>query len=132
MNHEVQFSMRKLLAIALALLAANTAFTQTSSIRSDKEPDAKLSKFTAAQLLEDFQIARRALEEGHSGIYRYTPKTRLDQIFNDAGRSLDHPMDAYEFEIRSINGLSASRGDLLRGGERIQSRFARNNTGLSH
>ncbi len=90
--------MRKLLAFAFALLLpANSAFTQTSGIRPDEKPDARLSKFTAAQLLEDFQIARRALEEGHSGIYRYTPKARLDQIFDEAARSLDHPMDAYEF-----------------------------------
>lgn len=88
--------MRKLLAIAFTLLlAANLAFTQTSIIKPGEPP--VLSKFTPAQLLEDFQIARHALEEGHSGIYRYTPKARLDQIFDQAARSLDHPMDAYEF-----------------------------------
>jgi hypothetical protein len=88
--------MRKSLAIAFTLLlAANLAFTQTPIIKPGEGPVP--SKFTAAQLLEDFQIARRALEEGHSGIYRYTPKARLDQIFDEAARSLDHPMNAYEF-----------------------------------
>ena len=28
----------------------------------------------AAKLREDLHILRRALEEGHSGVYRYTPK----------------------------------------------------------
>ena len=88
--------MRRLFAIALPLLlASNFAFTQTPISTSDKA--AALSKFTTSQLLEDFQIARGALEEGHSGIYRYTTKARLDQIFDQAARSLNHPMDAYEF-----------------------------------
>ncbi|HKP14058.1 MAG TPA: hypothetical protein VJZ91_18190 [Blastocatellia bacterium] len=46
---------------------------------------------------EDFQVARRALEEGHSGIYRYTPKPQLDRTFDAAARALDRPMDVYEF-----------------------------------
>ena len=90
--------MKKLLALAFALLLpANFAYTKTAGIWADENPDAALPKFTTAQLLEDFQIARRALEEGHSGIYRYTPKATLDQIFDKASKTLDHPMDAYEF-----------------------------------
>lgn len=54
-------------------------------------------KFSPQQLQEDFQIARRALEDGHPGLYRYTTKTEMDRIFDQAGRSLDHPMDFYEF-----------------------------------
>jgi hypothetical protein len=54
-------------------------------------------KFEPRQLREDFQIARRSLEEGHSGLYRYTKKAELDRIFDEAERSLDHPMDVYEF-----------------------------------
>src|SRR5215211_8592173 len=30
-------------------------------------------------LRQDFQIARRALEEAHGGIYRYTSKTEMDR-----------------------------------------------------
>jgi len=91
--------MKRLLAVACALLLlpASFAFSQASTAASGGNADANLPKFTPAQLLEDFQIARRSLEEGHSGIYRYTPKARLDQIFDQAARSLNHPMDAYEF-----------------------------------
>jgi hypothetical protein len=56
-----------------------------------------LPVFTPEQLREDFQVARRALEEGHSGIYRYTSKPQLDRTFDAAARSLDRPMNAYEF-----------------------------------
>ena len=58
---------------------------------------APLPKLTPEQLAEDFQIARRALEEGHSGIYRYTSKADMDRIFEAAGRSLNRPIDALEF-----------------------------------
>jgi hypothetical protein len=90
--------MRRLLAIVVFLLPlSNLALTQTPVTKSDLKSDANLPRFKPAQLLEDFQIARRALEEGHSGIYRYTPKHRLDEIFDQAARSLDRPMDAVEF-----------------------------------
>src|SRR5678815_4712788 len=89
--------MRRLLTIPIFLvLLANLALTQAPVAKPDLKSDS-LPKFTPAQLLEDFQIARSALEEGHSGIYRYTPKSKLDQIFDEAARSLDHPMNAYEF-----------------------------------
>src|SRR5262245_44041793 len=54
-------------------------------------------KFEPSRLLTDFRIARRALEEGHSGIYRYTSKKDLDQLFDQAERSLTTPMNAVEF-----------------------------------
>jgi len=60
--------------------------------------------FVAAQdkigpklLLDDFRIARTSLEEGHSGIYRYTSKADLDREFDAAMKRIDHPMTAFEF-----------------------------------
>src|SRR5262249_33058675 len=46
---------------------------------------------------EDFRILRGALEEGHPGIYRYTPKAELDKRFDQAEQALDRPMNVYEF-----------------------------------
>jgi hypothetical protein len=48
-------------------------------------------------LRDDFRILRGALEEAHPGIYRYTPKTELDRLFDHAEKSLDRPMNVYEF-----------------------------------
>jgi hypothetical protein len=73
------------LAIALVLAAPDSARAQTNT------------KFEPKQLREDFQIARQSLEEGHPGLYRYTKKAELDRIFDEAEKSLDHPMDFYEF-----------------------------------
>jgi hypothetical protein len=49
------------------------------------------------KLLADFRIARKALEEGHSGIYRYTSKEELDRLFNQAEQSLIKPLSLPEF-----------------------------------
>jgi ketosteroid isomerase-like protein len=65
--------------------------------RLPKQAATQLQKYEREKLLEDFQIARRALEEGHSGIYRYTGKEELNRIFDEAAKSLDKPMDALEF-----------------------------------
>jgi hypothetical protein len=46
-----------------------------------------------AQAQADFQLARRALEEAHGGIYRYTAREDLDRVFDQAAARLDHPMD---------------------------------------
>src|SRR5579883_385236 len=54
-------------------------------------------KFEPQQLREDFQIARRCLEEAHPGLYRQTKKVELDRVFDDAENSLNRPMDFYEF-----------------------------------
>lgn len=54
-------------------------------------------RFEPKQLQEDFRIARQALEEGHSGLYRYTQKAELDRRFEAALKSLDHPMNGLEF-----------------------------------
>jgi hypothetical protein len=49
------------------------------------------------KLREDLRILRQALEEGHPGIYRYTPKAKLDQAFDRADQALNRPMNVYEF-----------------------------------
>jgi C-terminal processing protease CtpA/Prc len=54
-------------------------------------------KFEREKLVEDFQVARQALEEGHSGIYRYTKKADLDRVFDATLKSIDRPMDVFEF-----------------------------------
>ena len=61
------------------------------------QAEANVPQFSPEQLREDFQIAREALEEGHSGIYRYTTKAKMDEVFERAAHSLDRPMNAYEF-----------------------------------
>ena len=49
------------------------------------------------KLKEDLTILYAALQEGHPGIYRYTPKPQLDAVFAHAAAQIDHPMTALEF-----------------------------------
>jgi hypothetical protein len=58
---------------------------------------ASLERVPPEKLREDFRILRGALEEGHPGIYRYTPKAELDQRFDQAEKALTRPMNVYEF-----------------------------------
>lgn len=98
---------RKALAVAFSCAACWLALGLCGSIFSARSPAGKVSlpmslagttrKFSPAQLAEDFQITRRALEQGHIGIYRYTSKAVMDGVFDRMAMSLDKPMDALEF-----------------------------------
>jgi Peptidase family S41 len=59
--------------------------------------DATDEEFEPEKLRADFRIAREALEEGHSGIDRYTSKKELDSVFDEAEKSLSKPMSVLEF-----------------------------------
>jgi hypothetical protein len=54
-------------------------------------------KIEPGLLQEDFKVFRSALEEGHSGIYRYTPKTAMGQAFDAAAKQVAGPMSVLEF-----------------------------------
>jgi hypothetical protein len=77
-----------------ALFQQGTAPSQ----KNDSPPAAgAANRVPPEQLREDFLILRRALEEGHPGIYRYTTRTELDKRFEEAEKALDRPMTVYEF-----------------------------------
>jgi hypothetical protein len=54
-------------------------------------------KIEPEKLRADFKLARQALEEGHSGIYRYTAKDKLDDLFDRTEKSLTQPLTMIEF-----------------------------------
>jgi hypothetical protein len=74
-----------------------SAMVLTLQLTASALATAEAAKFTPAQLKEDLRIARHALEEGHPGLYRLTKKAEMDRAFDEAEKSLDHPMDFYEF-----------------------------------
>jgi uncharacterized protein (TIGR03435 family) len=59
-------------------------------------PDSSV-RYTPAELRRDLRILRDALEEGHPGIYRFTPKPAMDRAFDRAAAQLTRPMTALEF-----------------------------------
>ena len=66
-----------------------------ATLAAAQEPVA--AKIEPKLLQEDFRVARSALEEGHSGIYRYTPKADLDRAFDAAAKQIIEPMTPLEF-----------------------------------
>jgi len=77
---------------------------------SKKEEFDPEKKFTAKQLRDDFILLRNALEEGHGGLYRYTPKEELDQQFEGIFRNIDQPLTEVEF-LRLLYPLIANIND---------------------
>ena len=59
--------------------------------------EARGEELDPEKLRADFRIARQALEEGHSGLYRYTSKEELDRVFDQAEKSLTKPMSMLAF-----------------------------------
>lgn len=70
--------MRVILVAALALTASLAAAPQ-----ADLSPTA---------MREDFDVLRRAVEEAHGGLHRFTPKADLDKRFDAARAGLTAPM----------------------------------------
>lgn len=54
-------------------------------------------KYAVDELKEDFMLLRTALEEAHAGLYYYTPKEGLDDLFDRLFAGLDHPKTELEF-----------------------------------
>jgi hypothetical protein len=68
------------------------------------------NKFTPEQLKSDLKILRDALEEGHGGLYYYTPKEKLDMQFDSILKNLDHSQNEIEF-FRLLAPLIANIND---------------------
>jgi len=76
--------------------------------------------FAVAELREDFALLRGALEEAHSGLYRYSSKADIDRMFDAAAARLVEPMTELQFlgviapVVAGVNdghtGLRPSRG----------------------
>ena len=68
-----------------------------ANVEASLPPGVVGKKIEPDKLVVDFRLARQALEEGHSGIYRYTAREKLDGLFDVAEKSLNRPMNAVEF-----------------------------------
>jgi C-terminal processing protease CtpA/Prc len=83
------------------------------SIRAQEGPNEAFDPekiFTPDQLKDDFAVFRDALEEGHGGLYRYTPKEELDRQFNSILKKLSLPLTETEF-LRILAPLIANIND---------------------
>jgi uncharacterized protein (TIGR03435 family) len=64
--------------------------------RATPLPDSSVV-YTFSELRRDLHVLHDALEEGHPGIYRYTPKAEVDRSFQQVEAQLTHSLTALEF-----------------------------------
>ncbi|MEQ1693683.1 MAG: S41 family peptidase, partial [Gemmatimonas sp.] len=87
------------LAITLVILIANIATAQAIPAR-----------LSAAQAQQDIDVARKALEEAHGALYRFTPKPELDRKFDALRARANKEMSRREF-FGLVNELLVATGD---------------------
>src|SRR5262249_21824728 len=100
MNRRPNMRKHLLLAILISLLnplpgaagfqsgAGNASRTQGSSVTGTLQP---------AEAQADFDLMRKALEEAHGGLYRYSTKDEMDKAFEAQRAKLSRPMTKLGF-----------------------------------
>jgi C-terminal processing protease CtpA/Prc len=68
--------------------AGNASVTQSSSVTGKLQP---------AEAQADFDLMRRALEEAHTGLYRFSTKAEMDKAFDAQRAKLSRPVTKLEF-----------------------------------
>jgi hypothetical protein len=77
-----------LMAASLQSGAGNVSGAQSSSVTGQLQP---------AEAQADFDLMRKALEEAHSGLYRFSTKAEMDRAFDAHRARLNRPMTKAEF-----------------------------------
>ena len=85
-----------LLAVISAAGALVAVPTRSQASLSSVEVDAA-SLLAQPQTQTDFDLMRKALEEAHSGLYRYASKSEMDRIFDTQRAKLNRAMSRPEF-----------------------------------
>jgi hypothetical protein len=67
------------------------------------------AEMTSAAAREDFDLMRQALEEAHSGLYRYSTKAEIDKAFDAARAKLGRPMSKRQFLAAMSEALTPVR-----------------------
>jgi hypothetical protein len=75
--------------ISIFLLCPLVSFGQTDTL--------KTKTLSPEQLQEDFSYVKRLLTETHPGLYRYTPKAKMQAKLDSVYQLLDKPLPFYEF-----------------------------------
>ena len=93
--------MRPLLICTILLLSGPFAVTQSPELQP-------------AQLQSDFDVLRRAVEEAHGGLHRFTPEADLDRVFASTRATLSRPMSKLAFAATLSEALAAIRDGHMR------------------
>lgn len=103
--------MKKLFAAAVLVSAALAAFPSRSGARAAETEIASgtAQSLTPAQMQDDFDLMRHALEEAHPGLYRYSTKAEMDRTFDSERAKLSRPLTKRQFEVVVSETLASIR-----------------------
>lgn len=94
-------------ALLMTLIAALLGL-QTGVVSKASNPPAA-EALPPAQTQADFDLMRKALEEAHSGLYRYSSKAEMDRMFDAERAKLNRPLTKAEFIAVLIETLAQIR-----------------------
>jgi len=98
-------------AASLQSGAGNASGTQSSTAPVKLQP---------AEAQADFDLMRKALEEAHSGLYRFSTKAEMDRVFDKQRAKLNRPMAKTEFlavVAETLAGIKCGHTGLTPDGE---------------
>jgi C-terminal processing protease CtpA/Prc len=96
--------MRKHLLLAVLISLINPLFGAASlqtgaGVISATQSSSATGNLTAAEAQADFDLMRKALEEAHSGLYRFSTKAEMDRAFDAQRAKLNRPVTKQEFFV---------------------------------
>jgi len=95
------FSARKIavsvMLIALGFGLYGAGIPARAVVQTDGSTQASPELLSVTNTQADFDLLRRALEEAHSGLYRYASKSEMDRMFASNRSRLSRPMTRTEF-----------------------------------
>lgn len=94
MKNKLRLFFLSLLTVAVGTVGSSQ-FNSQASVAAIRVIAAEA--LTAAQTQSDFDLMRKALEEAHSGLYRYSTKADMDRIFDTERAKLSRAMTRTEF-----------------------------------
>jgi hypothetical protein len=95
--------------LMLPLISLLALLPAAAAAPADAPPGPLAEKMTVEQQLADFDVMRDALEEAHTGLYRYTPKAQLDAAFAAARARLSRPVTKLELWVTLNQAVAAIR-----------------------
>jgi Peptidase family S41 len=98
---------KKLFSIVLFGLSFLTLAISSPTI--DAARSFQAPQLSPAQTQVDFDLMRKALEEAHTGLYRYLSKSEMDRVFTAQRAKLNHPMSKIEFQAVLMETTAAIR-----------------------
>lgn len=106
----MRMCLRLTLLIGLIVATLGVAGSQTQSFAiSALRVSSTSEALQPAQTQADFDLMRKALEEAHSGLYRYASKVEMDRTFNEERSKLSRPLSKSEFMAVLVETLAQIR-----------------------